>query len=75
MPGLLRAFPDERTLIPSIPAHEVEEYLSVAQGRMKKKVLAAAEAVKAGVSQVIFADGRVHNPIQRALAGEGTVIQ
>ncbi len=75
VPGLLRAFPDERTLIPSIPAHEVEEYLSVAQGRMKKKVLAAAEAVKAGVSQVIFADGRVHNPIQRALAGEGTVIQ
>ncbi len=75
VPGLLREFPDENTLIRNIPAHDVESYLDVAQGRMKKKVLGAAEAVRAGVRRVIFADGRVADaPVQRALAGEGTTI-
>ncbi len=74
VPGLLREFPDERTLITHIPAGQVEAYLDVAQGRMKKKVLAAAHAVAAGVSRVIFADGRVENPVTRALEGVGTVI-
>ncbi len=75
VPGLLRDFPDESTLIPRIPATEVEAYLDVAQGRMKKKVLAAAEAVRAGVRRVIFADGRVDTPVHSALAGHGTVIE
>ncbi len=74
VPGLLREFPDETTLIPHIPASDVERYLDVAQGRMKKKVLAAAEAVREGVGRVIFADGRVESPIERALSGHGTVI-
>ncbi len=75
VPGLLRDFPDESTLIRHIPAVQVEEYLPVARGRMKKKVLGAAEAVQAGVGRVIFADGRVEQPVHRALAGEGTVIE
>jgi len=75
VPGLLRAFPDETTLIPHIPATQVKQFLDVAQGRMKKKVLAAAEAVQAGVTQVIFADGRVDTPLRRALAGQGTMIR
>lgn len=74
VPGLLREFPDESTLIDHIPADAVEDYLPVAQGRMKRKVLAAAEAVHAGVGRVIFADGRVDTPLERALAGHGTVI-
>ena len=74
VPGLLREFPDERTLIDAIPAESVEEYLEFAQDRMKKKVLGAAEAVRAGVERVIFGDARVENPIRRALAGEGTVV-
>ncbi len=74
VPGLLRAFPDESTLIRHIPAANVEAYLSVAQGRMKKKILGAAEAVQAGVRRVIFADGRGPQPVRRALQGEGTVI-
>jgi len=41
---------------------------------MKKKVLGASEALDHGVRQVIFADGRVAEPVQRALAGYGTVI-
>ena len=74
VPGLLRAFPDETSLIRQIPRGEIEEYLPVAQGRMKKKVLGAAEALAAGVGRVILGDARVAAPITRALAGEGTVI-
>ena len=42
---------------------------------MKKKVLGATEALALGVRQVIFADGRVEQPIRRALEGKGTVIE
>jgi acetylglutamate/LysW-gamma-L-alpha-aminoadipate kinase len=74
VPGLLRAFPDESTLITSIARAEVEEFLPVAQGRMKKKVLGAAEALSGGVGRVILSDARSAQPISRALAGQGTVI-
>ncbi len=75
VPGLLKNFPDESSLIPEIPAQEVEAYMAFAEGRMKKKVLGAAEAVRAGVGRVVFADARVEKPITRALAGQGTVIE
>jgi [amino group carrier protein]-L-2-aminoadipate 6-kinase len=75
VPGLLRAFPDESTLIPRIARAEVEEYLPFAQGRMKKKVLGAAEALAGGVSRVVLGDARSAQPISRALAGAGTVIE
>ncbi len=72
--GLMRSFPDESTLIPEIRFSGLEQALSLAEGRMKKKVLGASEALGMGVSRVIFADGRVENPIRRALDGKGTVI-
>ena len=75
VPGLLRAFPDEASLIPQIARSEVEEFLPVAQGRMKKKVLGAAEALAGGVGRVILGDARSAQPISRALAGQGTVIE
>lgn len=75
VPGLLRNFPDESSLITEIPADDVEAYLEFAQDRMKKKVLGAAEAVRGGVKRVIFADARCAQPLQRALAGAGTVVQ
>ena len=74
VPGLLRNFPDETSLIKAIPAGEVEDYLEFAEGRMKKKVLGAAEAVAGGVKRVVFGDARGEKPIQNALAGKGTVI-
>ncbi len=75
VPGLLRRFPDENTLIRHIPKERAEEHLKLyAQGRMKKKLLGTIEAVKGGVRMVIIADGRVRNPIRQALAGEGTLI-
>lgn len=74
VPGLLRNFPDESSLIASIPAQSVEEYLEFAQDRMKKKVLGAAEAVQGGVKRVIFGDARVSSPVTQALEGRGTVV-
>ena len=74
VPGLLRNFPDEASLIRRIDRAHVEESLDFAEGRMKKKVLGASEALSLGVREVIFADGRVEQPIANALAGNGTVI-
>jgi acetylglutamate/LysW-gamma-L-alpha-aminoadipate kinase len=74
VPGLLREFPDEGSLIPQIALDEAEDYMErFAQGRMKKKVLGAIEALREGVGRTIIADGRVAQPISRALAGDGTV--
>ena len=74
VPGLLEKFPDESSLIRAIPADRVGQFLDVAEDRMKKKVLGAAEALSQGVGRVIFADGRIERPVRRALEGEGTVI-
>jgi acetylglutamate/LysW-gamma-L-alpha-aminoadipate kinase len=74
VPGLLRAFPDESTLIREIPKAKANDFMQYAEGRMKKKVMGAVEAIEAGVQKVIFADGRVDAPISCALAGEGTQI-
>ena len=75
VPGLLREFPDESTPIPYIPLEQVEEHLErYAQGRMKRKLLGAVEALHDGVGQVVIADGRVAQPLQRAMAKQGTVI-
>jgi acetylglutamate/LysW-gamma-L-alpha-aminoadipate kinase len=74
VPGLLRNFPDETSLISHIPRTAIEEYLPVAQGRMKKKILGAAEALTGGVGRVILGDARVAKPIAWAIDGRGTVI-
>jgi acetylglutamate/LysW-gamma-L-alpha-aminoadipate kinase len=74
VPGLMRRFPDESTLIPKIERAKLEEALTFAEGRMKKKVLGAGEALGQGVQRVIFADSRVAAPVSSALAGKGTVI-
>jgi acetylglutamate/LysW-gamma-L-alpha-aminoadipate kinase len=80
VPGLLRSFPDEQSLIGRVPRREWDEALELAAGRMKKKVLAAQEALAdaadgtpSGVEQVVIADARCPEPLTRALAGAGTV--
>ena len=75
VPGLMKNFPDETTLIRQLPQNQLPAALEAAQGRMKKKVLGAEEALQGGVGQVIIADGRIANPISNALAGNGTIIQ
>jgi acetylglutamate/LysW-gamma-L-alpha-aminoadipate kinase len=75
VPGLMRNFPDESTLIRQLPQSQLAAAGEAAQGRMKKKVLGAEEALQGGVQRVIIADGRIQNPISNALSGNGTVIQ
>jgi acetylglutamate/LysW-gamma-L-alpha-aminoadipate kinase len=74
VPGLMAKFPEESSLITHLSAAQLEGALDAAQGRMKKKVLGAQEALAAGVGQVIIADGRIAAPISSALSGKGTVI-
>ncbi|HEY0601571.1 MAG TPA: [LysW]-aminoadipate kinase [Herpetosiphonaceae bacterium] len=72
--GLLRRFPDESTLVSQVRRGELEAASEWAQGRMKKKLLGAAEALNAGVGRVIIGDGRREHPLQSALDGAGTTI-
>ena len=75
VPGLMKNFPDESTIIRQLTHHQLAEASKAAQGRMKKKVLGAEEALKGGVRRVVISDGRIQNPLTNALSGNGTVIQ
>jgi acetylglutamate/LysW-gamma-L-alpha-aminoadipate kinase len=70
--GLYRHFPDEASLIAEVRPHELDSALALAQGRMKRKVLGAQEALSGGVARVIIADGRAAEPLSAALNGAGT---
>lgn len=74
VPGLLRNFPDESSLIMEIPKAKANDFMQFAEGRMKKKVMGAVEAIGEGVQKVIFANGRIEQPVTKALAGGGTQI-
>jgi acetylglutamate/LysW-gamma-L-alpha-aminoadipate kinase len=71
--GLLTDVADPGSTVPEVDLERLEEYLNLAQGRMKKKVLAAADAVRRGVGEVILADA--NQPVAAALAGAGTHIR
>ncbi len=73
VPGLLRDRSDPRSVVPSVRRDEVASALSLAEGRMRKKVLAAREALESGVARVVIGPSSVDAPVRRALAGEGTV--
>ena len=70
--GLYRRFPDETSIVDQVTLLQIDGALDWAQGRMKRKVLAAREALSQGVERVIIADGRISNPVSRALDGAGT---
>jgi hypothetical protein len=73
VPGLLARFPDEQPDPHLLPA-DLEMAEKRADGRMKKKLLAAREAMTTGVARVVLADSRRAGPVQAALTGKGTVI-
>lgn len=75
VPGLMQNFPDESTLLRQVRRERLSSLMEAAQGRMKKKVLGAEEALNGGVRRVVIADGRIQKPISNALSGNGTVIQ
>ena len=74
VPGLLRDYPDESTLVEFVPADEGDDAMACAEGRMKKKVMGAVAAVQGGVGRVVLGDARVPRAVRRALAGQGTVV-
>ena len=74
-PGLLKNHKDESTLIKKISKEKISDYFQYAEGRMKKKLLGVQKAFELGVSAVYWGDGRIKNPVSRALKGNGTVIE
>jgi len=71
--GLYRAYPDESSLVAHVPRQQMEQAQQWAQGRMKRKVLGAAEALEGGVGRVVIGAGMGDAPVSQALAGRGTV--
>jgi len=69
--GLLADPADANTLIRSFSAHRLEEYMHYAQGRMRKKLLGAQEALQGGVQRVCIGS----TSLQAVLDGEGTTIE
>lgn len=74
-PGLLRDVEDESSVVGCIPRERIDEYAALARGRMKKKMLAAREALAAGAAEIVIGDGRGEHPLLDALDGRGTVIR
>ena len=74
VPGVLADLRDERTLVQRLAAAEVPAYEARVTGGMRRKLMAAREALRGGVSRVVLADGRGEHPLRAALAEEGTVI-
>jgi [amino group carrier protein]-L-2-aminoadipate 6-kinase len=74
VPGLLAHHPDPNSLIRFVAANDLAMAEAKAGGRMKKKILAAREALATGVARVVLSDSRLAHPVLAALAGEGTVI-
>lgn len=72
--GLLRDVNDAGSVIPKIDRSRLQACAEYAKGRMKRKILAAEEALAGGVKKVIISDGRISNPVASALDGNGTVI-
>jgi len=75
VPGLLREPSDPSTLIKRVPRTQLEYFMNFAYGRMKKKLIAAKDALDGGVSKVIIASSNAADPVERAVSGLGTVIE
>lgn len=69
--GLLRDPHDPSTLIRQIEAERLADYATYAQGRMRKKILGAQEALAGGVRRVYIGNA----PLADLLNGAGTTIE
>lgn len=74
VPGILRDVNDPESRVEEGHFGMWEELETLAKGNMKRKLLAAREALEGNVHKVILADSRKENPISRALAGGGTTL-
>lgn len=74
VPGVLASYPDPDSIVRHIPADETPAWTERVEGRMKKKLLAAGEALDGGVPRVVIAASGGERPVAHALAGGGTWI-
>jgi len=72
VPGLLARYPDEESLLRHVARADLSAAMDLAQGRMKKKVMGAQEALEGGVGMVVLGDARLTGPVSAALGGAGT---
>jgi acetylglutamate/LysW-gamma-L-alpha-aminoadipate kinase len=70
--GLMQHFPLEQSVVAHVPTTQLEQAMGWAAGRMRKKVMAAQEALAAMVPTVVIGDARRAQPIQHAMRGYGT---
>ncbi|MCX2819194.1 acetylglutamate/acetylaminoadipate kinase [Haladaptatus sp. F3-133] len=74
VPGLLRDPDDTDSLVEKVGYDGIDDVIDeYAEGKMKKKVYAAREALDAGARSVVLASANVDEAVARALNGEGTV--
>lgn len=73
--GVLQDRNDPASRVDRVSRDAVDSLMPFAQGRMRKKVLAAKEAAAGGVGRIVIASSSGPAPIERALAGDGTVIE
>ncbi len=75
-PGLLRDFNDENSLINNLSKSELKLMVENSNGRIKRKLYALLKLFNNNNSpKVIIADGRVENPLIKALNNSGTTIE
>lgn len=75
VPGILEDPDDPSTVIDRVETPEAfEELERVATGFMRRKVMAAREALVRGAAAVVVADANADEPILSALSGAGTTI-
>ncbi|PJF44052.1 MAG: acetylglutamate kinase [Phototrophicales bacterium] len=69
--GLLRDLSDPSSLISQLRVHQIPQVEHLAQGRMKKKLMAAQQA---NTRRVILSSATIPSPIDAAFNGDGTHI-
>jgi acetylglutamate/LysW-gamma-L-alpha-aminoadipate kinase len=73
-PGVLTDPDDDTSVLSTYEVPSTGAPGRFAGGGMALKLVAAREAVAGGVASVRIADGRVPDPVSRALAGSGTTV-
>jgi len=71
VPGLMRDLNQPDSVVDEVALSELDKVEGFAEGRMKKKLIAAQTA---GISRVILGDSRLEAPLDAALDGGGTHI-
>jgi acetylglutamate/LysW-gamma-L-alpha-aminoadipate kinase len=71
--GYFRNFPEG--FAPTLKLSELDGCIKIAKAGMKRKLLAAKEALENGVGEVILANGSVDSPVSNALSGRRTLVR